>query len=590
VKQGAPTIQQLQDTLRGLDGKGYKAYKQVMGRYEGSGLELRVDHAQGDPFADPTRIRIKASPATARLPAWSHSTPDRRRATADFINRALVREALRHSRPSGSGASGQIRVLRPGQEVLSRTSVVVSADGSVEARFRIGLPARGRTILGEEAAELVRRTVQAARSSLICDVRAETDLRRHVETVEDSVALRAQLPARGLVAFVADGAVLPRRSGVDDAPLDARAAIPFQAPRGLRVTLDAPNTGPVHGMGIPRGITLVVGGGYHGKSTLLRALERGVYDHLPGDGREQVVTVPGAAKVRAEDGRRVAGADISNFISGLPDGSDTERFHTEYASGSTSQAAAIVEALEVGADLLLIDEDTSATNFMIRDARMQRVVQSSDEPITPFIDHARSLFEKAGVSSVLVVGGSGDYFDVAHRVIAMRSYRPADVSDLARRVAAELPSGRSGAQGDWRPIRARRLDPDSIDPSTSRRDTHIRILSRDRVQYGRYRVDLGAVEQIVEMAQTRAIAHALATAREDLLTGEHTVTGAVAAILAHIQEQGLGSVHPQPIGELAAFRGIELAAFLHRLRSAETLPDVTHASDGAVRAGGSAAG
>ena len=178
--------------------------------------------------------------------------------------------------------------------------------------------------------------------------------------------------------------LLPRRSGVDDRPLEGGGVVPFRSPESLRVVLQAPNAGSVPGMGVPVGVTLVVGGGFHGKSTLLRALEAGVYNHRPGDGRERVVSDPDTVKVRAEDGRAVAGVDISAFIDGLPLGQDTHHFTTPNASGSTSQAATIVEALESGAHALLVDEDTSATNFMLRDRRMQSLVPKDAEPITPF--------------------------------------------------------------------------------------------------------------------------------------------------------------------------------------------------------------
>lgn len=565
-------ISELERSFRDLDGRGYKAYKAVAGAYSAPGFELHIDHVQGDPFADPSRLRIRVPADDAGFPSWTRSSTARARAAADFVNRRLAQALGDRSRERGSGKSGQLSVLRPGQEVLERTSVSVSADGELVARFRAGLPARGRRILGGEAAELVEDVLAAALESLFFAALEPEALRAQVEAVEDAVHLRNQLVDRGLIAFVADGAHLPRRSGVDDRPLSPDAAIPFLSPPALRCTLQAPNAGAVEGMGVPEGVTLIVGGGYHGKSTLLHALERGVYDHIPGDGRERVVTVPGAVKVRAEDGRRVAGTDISNFIGTLPGDVSTVTFHTENASGSTSQAAAIVEALEVGATTLLLDEDTSATNFMIRDARMQRLVSGDDEPITPFIDRARELHRDLGVSTVVVIGGSGDYFDVADTVLALREYRPAEVTASARAVAAEIPTSRVSEGAPWRTIRARSPEPGSIDPSRGHRDVSIRILSRDRVQFGTEHVDLGAVAQIVETAQTRALAHAAEWARHGPIDGARSMGECVAEVLERIDRDGLGTIHPHEIGELAAFRGIELAAFLNRLRSLTTRP------------------
>ncbi|HEX2167934.1 MAG TPA: ABC-ATPase domain-containing protein, partial [Longimicrobiales bacterium] len=463
------SLGELADSLNLLDGRSYKAYKSIAGAYDAGTFQLIIDHVQGDPFAEPSRIRALVPPGSAALPDWSLANDARIAATADFLNRALY-DALRDaSARRGSGRSGELTILRPRQEVLVRTSLRVSGDGRVEARFRAGLPARGRTILGHEAATMLTRDAPAAvRAALFFDALDPDALRLHVETVEDARALRSQLDDHGLVAFVADGSRLPRRTGIDDRPLEGDA-VPFDAPESLRVTLRAPNTGDVTGLGIPRGVTLIVGGGFHGKSTLLRAIERGVYDHIPGDGRERVITDPSAVKVRAEDGRAVAGTDISNFIGGIPGGGDTREFVTANASGSTSQAATIVEAIEVGTRTLLLDEDTSATNFMIRDARMQALIADEHEPITPFIDRARHLADVVDISTVIVVGGSGDYFDIADTVIAMREYRPIEVTADARRIAREQPTRRDPEGGDWHPIRIRTPDPMSIDPRRGRR-------------------------------------------------------------------------------------------------------------------------
>jgi predicted ABC-class ATPase len=563
-------IDALERALRDLDSRGYRDYKTVKGSYEAPRLILHVDHVQGDPYAEPSRFRATVTPGEAGLPERAYSSADRRRATADFINRRLAMELRSASADAGSGKSGELKVLEPGQEVLHRTSLGVGRDGSVEARFRVGLPARGRRIKGRAAAELVcGAAIRALEASLFADAMDVDALLRHADAVEDAVALRSGLQERGLVAFVADGASLPRRSGVDDRPL-GEGAVPFRSPDGLRTTLPTPNGGPVEGMGIPEGVTLIVGGGYHGKSTLLRAIERGVYDHAPGDGRERVVTVDTAVKVRAEDGRRVAGTDISNFIGRLPGGDDTTRFETDNASGSTSQAAAIIEALEAGATALLLDEDTSATNFMIRDARMQRLIAAEDEPITPFIDRARQLHRAEGVSTLVVVGGSGDYFDVADTIIAMRDYVPALVTEEARAVAAGLPTEREAEGGDWTPIRERVPDPDSLDPSRGRREVSIRVRSRDRVEFGRETVDLAAVEQIVETAQTRAMAHALVWARGRAMDGGAPIREVLATVLDDIAREGLVGVHPHRVGELAEFRRFELTAFLNRIRTLTT--------------------
>jgi predicted ABC-class ATPase len=638
---------QTADTLRArlleLDDAGYRAYKSIQDRYDFERFMLVVDHAQGDPFAEPSRLRAIVAPEVARLPAELLTTPRRRVSVADFLNRVFERELRARERSRGSGKSGELRILRPGQEVLARTSMLVHEDGTVEARFRAGLPARGRSILGREAAELLCDDVPAAvAAGLRHEAIDAAALARHVEVVEDAQALRAQLAERGLVAFVADGAHLPRRSGIDDRPLDLARAVPFRSPDRLRVKLNAPNRGEVEGMGVPEGVTLLVGGGFHGKSTLLRAVERGVYDHLPGDGREYVVTVPHAVKVRAEDGRQITGTDIANFIANLPGtepqaknlpggepqaknlpgsepqaknlpgtepqaknlpgsepqaknlpgtepqaknlpgtepqaknlpgGADTRHFHTENASGSTSQAAAIAEALEMGCGCLLLDEDTSATNFLIRDARVQALIDKEHEPITPFIDRVRQMYAELGVSTLLVVGGAGDYFDVADTVVAMRAYRPIDATEKARWVADRYPSARRSEAAEWHPLAERVPLPESIDPSRGRRDVDVQARVADQLRFGEHDVELSAVEQLVEPAQTRAIARALAWGRGAFIDGVRTVRPALEALMAGLEEQGLDAIDGRIVGDYAEFRAFELAAALNRLRALQVRP------------------
>ncbi len=559
---------ELRSLLLRIDGESYKRYKEIKGAYgAGDGYALRIDYVQGDPYAQPSRVRVHLDAAWTALPDWSFASADRRRATADHLNRGFSHAVRAASTRHGSGRGGELRVLQPGQEVLERTSVRVDEGGGVEARFRVGLPARGRRILGRAAALVLLDAVPGAvGSSLRMEALDAAALEEHVECVEDAVALRSQLAARGLVAFVADGALLPRRSGVDDRPLARERARAFESPPSLRTTLTAPNAGAVTGLGVPLGVTLIVGGGYHGKSTLLNAIERGVYDHVPGDGRERVVTRPLAMKVRAEDGRRVAGTDISNFVRGLPGGEDTVAFRSEDASGSTSQAAAIVEALEVGAEALLLDEDTSATNFMIRDARMQALVPREAEPITPFIDRARQLAAEQGVSTVLVVGGAGDYFDVADTVVAMREYRPYDYTSAARDIARRLPTRRTPESGAWRPIRRRRPRPDGLTARGRAGRERIRVHAADRLEFGEERVDLSALEQIVEAAQVAAMARALQGAAGAEIDGEREIDEALRRVMDRIAAEGPGAFDAEPKGEYAGFRILELAGLLNRLR------------------------
>jgi predicted ABC-class ATPase len=578
---GAPTSEELGSLLLEIDARGYKAYREIEGAWRYEDFLLHVDHVQADPYAAPTRLRALLAPEVVALPESAYRGEARALGTAAFLARAFAEAARAASSGRGTGRSGEIGMEHPGQKTLPQTAVLLDGGGGVEARFTLGLPARGRRVSGKPAAEmLLEELPRLVRSTLVAAAHDADEIESHAAANEDATALRAALAVRKLVGFVADGAHLPRRSGIDDRPLAAEETIPFESPESLRVTLEAPNARRVTGMGVPAGVTLVVGGGFHGKSTLLRALEAGVYNHRPGDGRERVVTRDDAVKIRAEDGRSIAGVDISGFIDGLPFGRDTHRFSSPNASGSTSQAAAIVEALEAGSRLLLVDEDSSATNFMIRDRRMQLLVADEHEPITPLVDRIRDLHERSGVSAVLVIGGSGDYLDAADTVVRMVDYRPQDATEEARRVAAAHPTGRvaehppgagkasngpgTGAAGR---TATRRLARGTLDPRRGTRATYLRVPDDRTLIFGEENVDLIAVEQLANRAQTRAIGRALVFLAERLAEREATVPEALDLVEEAVATPGLDALEPWRVGDLAAFRRFELAAALNRLRS-----------------------
>ena len=412
------SAQTLRGDLRAIDRKSYPAYKSLAGSYGFGKYILHIEHVQGDPFAAPSRVSVEVDQKTAGFPAALRNTRENRTALADYLLRRFRRQSDRFCfQAKGSGKSGVISVTRCGQEVLERTGCEVS-EGRILVRFEVGFPANGRTINASELEKILFDFLPVCvEESLLFASTPAGEAAGVIALAEDQQFIRRELERLELAAFVADGSILPRESGASDRPMGD--AVPFRAPETMAVTLQLPHRGPLRGLGVRRGITLIAGGGYHGKSTLLKALERGVYNHIAGDGREYVITDASALKIRAEDGRKITGTDISLFINRLPNGQDTTRFSTLDASGSTSQAANIVEGLEAGARVLLIDEDTSATNFMVRDELMQRVIARDKEPITPFLERAADLYEKAGVSTVLVVGSCGAYFHIAHQILQM---------------------------------------------------------------------------------------------------------------------------------------------------------------------------
>ncbi len=574
------TIEQLQRTLSRIDGRGYKAYKDLEGFYESGRFCIYVDHVQGDPFAAPSRVRVRTPSNEADFPPFLFENKVRRIALEDLVARQ-IRKAMGiiSKRAQGSGKSGVMTIDSGGQEVLERTACRVTPQW-VEARIYLGLPAAGRKILGRQAEiMLCKQLPEIMEKGLLWRHYPQKETEEFVLCVENQEYIRDRLEELGLVAFVADGSVLPRESGNSQRPLGRDRTVLFRAPVSLRVEIEVPNpvrggTGKgISGMGIPRGITLIVGGGYHGKSTLLQALERGVYPHIPDDGREYVVTSRDTVKIRAEDGRGITRVDISPFITNLPLGLDTHGFHTDNASGSTSQAANIIEALEMGARLLLLDEDTSATNFMVRDVRMQELVQKEFEPITPFIERVHEIYDTFGVSTVLVMGGCGDYFDVADTVIMMKEYLPHEVTAKARRVAADHVTGRRKETAPcpaWQLTRTPRAE--SFDPSRGRKGVKIDAKGLDQIMFGTHMIDLRGVEQLVDISQTRAVGMAIYLAAKRFVDGRVSLKRVLEELDLYLDGKGLDLLDPfcrsgRHPGSFARPRKYEIGAAINRMRS-----------------------
>lgn len=574
------TLPDLIDHLHALDGRSYAAYKGIVGRYEApDGWILHIDRVQADPYAPPTRIRLEIPTdlpdltilATDRLLV----TPDRRLAVGDFLTREL------HAGFRGTALS----IAGPGQEILERSAVVLLANGepgtagtepdstaggadspawTIEVRARLSLPARGRSIQGHEAARIIDRDLTREVSTAL-DLSGERAKRllTHVAALEDHRALTAAVRENGWVSFLADGSILPRRSGVSDEPMHT-GAVPLVAPRSLAATVELPHAGTVRGTAVGPGVTLIVGGGYHGKSTLLSAVERGVYPHVPGDGRELVATVPDAVKIRAADGRAVTGVDLSPFISHLPGGRDTASFTTRNASGSTSQAASLMEAVEAGASALLLDEDTSATNLLIRDSRMRALVADEREPITPLVDRVGAL-AAAGVSTVLVMGGSGDYLDVADRVLLLDSYELRDATAEAAAVVAAQPRPITALPEFAAPAPRRPLP---SPPRQRRGPVRTRAHGRGTLTLDREEIDISDVAGVVDPGQAEALAYALRALLERHFDGASALTECLEDLEALVDDEGLDA-----LDERAAFlvrpRAVDVAGAVNRYRLLE---------------------
>lgn len=575
---------ELRTLLRSIDHKSYPAYKSLAGAYHFGSFMLSIDHVQGDPFASPSSLHVEIAHKDAGFPAAYYAKNCSRIALQDFLTRKLssLFEDF-NFKAKGSGKSGLMSITRCGQEVLERSACQIT-DTKIIGRFHIGFPAFGRTINAGELEKILFDFLPRCVES--CFFFRRLDVKKVESTVflaEDQAAVREMLIQEGLVAFVANGSVLPRKSGVSDLPL--KDSIPFTSPPSMERTFVLPHKGEITGMAIPKGITLIVGGGYHGKSTLLEALQMGVYNHIAGDGREFVITDDTSVKLRAEDGRSIRNVNISLFINDLPNKKDTSCFSTPDASGSTSQAAGVMEGVEANTRLFLIDEDTSATNFMVRDDFMQQVISRKKEPITPFLERARDLYEKAGVSTILVAGSSGAFFYIADKILQMDCYRPVDITDHVKSLCKDHAAPRTQAPDFMIPDFDRLLPPANRTGrsnggrgysgrggrggSGDSRHEHMKVktFGRDSFSLDKETIDMRYVEQLADSEQTNALAHLLRYGLEQIIDGRKTVRQTVQVLSDILDKQGWDPFCSSyvPCG-LAKPRKQEIFACINRFR------------------------
>lgn len=558
------TATELRTKLRNIDHRGYPAYKELKGQYNFGDYVLSIDHVQGDPFASPSRLSVLVDKAKAGFPEEYYDTAPKRITLQDHLTRLFGRWVADGSfQAKGSGKSGLLSVSRCGQQVLERTAMRVSG-GSVTLRFEAGFPANGRTINARELEKMLFDILpDCVRKSLYYAKLDQEKLKSAIWLCEDQQYIRQCLSERNLCAFIADGAALPRESGVSEKPM--KEAVTFLSPESLRVSLNLPHRGEITGMGVPKGITLFVGGGYHGKSTILQALQNGVYNHIAGDGRELVITDSTAFKLRAEDGRSITGVDISPFITNLPNRKDTVHFTTEDASGSTSQAANLMEALESGSELILIDEDTSATNFMVRDQLMAQVITPGEEPITPFISRVRGMYEDLGVSSIIVAGSSGAFFHMADTIIQMKEYVPIDITERAKKTAQDY--GENPGAGSFPAFNSRRCPAPDL---SLRKDDRIKIkaMGTSELSINKENVELRYLEQLKDQEQCAALAWLLKYAQLKLMDGRKDLRQIGDLLEEQLDRKGLESLFERGdvSSQLARPRKQEIMACINRYR------------------------
>lgn len=557
----------LKKYLSSIDGKSYGTYKSLAGKYNFNKYILSVDYVQGDPFASPSKLQIIINQETAKFPVKLFDTYYKKIALEDYITRLFFSNINKFStKVFGSGKSGLISISRCDQEILERTAVIISPS-EIQVRFEVGFPAKGRTVLANELERILFDFLpKIIDNTLIYDNLNKPSIKNRIELSEDQNYIRKYLKENNLVAFIANDSILPRESGVSTKPL--KNGMKFQSPQSMEIEINLPFKGKLKGMGIKKGITLFVGGGYHGKSTVLKALELGVYNHIEGDGREYVITDESAIKIRAEDGRFINNTDISLFINNLPNNKDTKKFCTDNASGSTSQAANIIEGIESDTKVFLIDEDTSATNFMIRDDVMQNLVSREKEPITPFIEVVKAIYDNLGISTILVVGSSGDYFDIADTVIQMDSYKPKDVTSKAKALSNGIVLERIKYSSlNFNIDFSRRVKKGSI--SSGPKGISIKTIGKDKLSINKDIIELRFVEQIVDSEQVNTLGYIMKFAEDNIINNSKTITDIVDYTLNYIYKNGLISISPAKygMGSLAMPRKQEIIACFNRYRN-----------------------
>ena len=566
----------LYQKIRSLQGKNYGLYKSLADRtWDFGDFVLEFLHVQGDPYAPASRVMIKSSLQMLGFPSEWGGAYERRLALSDFLYRrlsALVREKY----PDRDAA---VVFDTAGPEMLVRNALWVD-NGELRACLQVRLPGDGRKIQAEAAAEILTMVLPDLVSAALYNSGeskpdgVEPELVEHYRVLAERKEILSQLEARNFCAFVPDGAVLPRASGLSELPMEG--AVPFTAPAEMAVTLVA-NGREIRGMGIPKGITVISGGAFHGKSTLLQALTKAVYPHIPGDGREGIVISESAVRVGVEDGRSVRGTDLSQFVRDLPGGISTKNFTTACASGSTSEAANLMEAMEAGSDVFLIDEDSSAVNFLIRDVRVRKLLGDDREPLIPLTDRIREIKNR---SFILVAGACGDFLDLADNIIVMASYKAECVRvngfvEVAAKIVPNLPAFVEPQCRDFAEY-VKPLLPSLRPASAVERQVKVKISGDTLLQIGFLVSDTSKAGALVDKQQRFGAGFMLlnlcqnAASNNDSANGESqkfaTIMERIHALCEKIKNVGFRNL-PQGLSrEMSLPRAIDIACVLYRLR------------------------
>ncbi len=576
-------MKKLKTLLYSISNQPYQKIQKIRGSFQFPHYEFKFIRIQGSPGANPASIAsVKVSIESSEFPRQFLISSHSRLAVADFLIRRFKQGIVKFSQQNrGRDGSGSLNTIELSQKMLERDCVLFS-EAEIELRFIFSLPAKGSgggQFDADQAWQMFQQELNAIVDYALIykgyDKASRELLNEYLQIQIKRQEIKHYMEQNGLCVFINNGACLPRQSGIDDQPARGEGIKKFQSPTINQINIPLSNNDRIQGMAIKEGITCITGGGYHGKSTLLQAILAGVYAHIPGDGREFIVTREDAVFIRAEEGRSIRNVDISPFIGTLPNGLNTQSFSSENASGSTSQAASIIEAVESDSRLLLFDEDTCATNFLIRDELIKKVLDSENEPIKPLYSTVRSMWKQHGISMIFVVGGLGVFLQKADTCLMMDNYQCKNITNKVREKLGEI-AEENEISLDFSAQRL--LATDNFNPSYINKRLKKEVPKRikplrnspKQLEYGMDLINLEALPQIVEAPQILSVGYCLLRLRKEMeiqANSTQTIEYWLGWLYKMLEQQGLSFLQADYPGTISLPRKYEVAAAINRIRS-----------------------
>lgn len=553
------------NSLQAIDGRRYSEYAGLIGDFDFARYVLKINHVDEENV--PVLLVVRVPQIIAAFPPHLFNSPVRRTALEDMLTRKLAVAIDDQANYDASGISRRrLSVAAPGQKILPRTSMVVTEE-YVEARIYVDLASNQGRVDGASANEIFFEDLpEVVNSSLIYCNLNEHEVDNFVDVMEDADQIRQVLSTRGLIAFAGDGSLLARAGNTD---LPDEGGSTLSVPEELTVEVEVPNKGSLRGLGVPGGLTVVLGDDYSGRKGFLKALAGGIYNHVPGDGREFVVTVPDAVYISGESSRSVQRVDISPFIQQTGDGTNTTRYTSVAADPCASQAAATLEALEVGARVLFYDESDSSPSFLSRDSRLHGLLPAAENRVLPLSSRVRELVDELGVS-VVVAGCTSvsEFIPLADTVLRIDGYKVYDVTHQAKEVQVDgIPSAPNAAALAEVADKSRWVVPTSLDPSSGKEEECIHADTIDQLTFGRSVIDLSSVIQLADRFQTQTIGHILYYAKLRYMDEGRPIREILDLVDRDLSSEGLECLCRELNGNLARPRRYEIAAALNRLNS-----------------------